>query len=110
MNIIYYAIIIPFLLKLPSFHLVPSPQPSQIPNFHPYYHHCARYNAGFLEVQKIKKHSPTCWMNYTTPVWLLTPPLHKIHIPRRMTASRPRYLDHPHIFRNTRTPPSDGLL
>jgi hypothetical protein len=110
-NLIYYTILIPFLIKLPTINIVFHKQLEVIPNIQPYYYHCARYNAAMLELQKYKKYKSTCWMNYTTPVWILNPPKYKINIPRRITASRQIYLDNPFIFRTTRiTEPLDGLL
>jgi hypothetical protein len=102
MNLIYYAILVPLLIKLPQIQTIQH-QP-QIANMYPYYHHCQHYNAASTDLQNIRRHPPGCWMNYTTPIW--QPSYQHITIPQKITlSSNPRYLENRFIFRTTRFPP-----
>ena len=70
-NLIYYAILIPFLFKIPTtIHPVVSSNPLDIRNFAPYYHHCIHNNAAIQDIYHSKpRHPPGCWLNYTSMFW-----------------------------------------
>lgn len=101
MNLIYYSILVPLLIKLPSYHIIETPP--QISNMHPYYYQCQQYNAASTKVQTIGRlhHQPGCWLNYTTPIFI--PSYYFKTILQKITiSSNPRYLENRFIFRTTR--------